>query len=337
MALTLSRPRAINCADCTIETPIDCDIPHDPSSTVPTALPRHGRPSSFTPHLFQYAVCQQMHKIMTLGVDKPHLKDYGIVKVINDHILSLMDDLPPVHRPHNPDTSWDEQCPYIPKQRQQITTAANSFLMALHRPHVGMYATSRQLALEAALNTLNAQERLFNQMGSRYSNIHALSFYTLDAGMFLAVTAAKYPPTVPYMLDLIHDALQRAIHRLEEAQGKVHVAKLGGHALKLCYHRMCNVTRTSDSRMSGEAVPIEFNITTQSQGSDTIVSSTGLSLNNPSPPPAPHPTLSTTSIHINQLESSIRFDDIIESQFDVESWMQQFNQFQYTGDSPGWI
>ncbi|KIM99198.1 hypothetical protein OIDMADRAFT_166834 [Oidiodendron maius Zn] len=337
MAFTLSRPRTINCSDCTIRTPLDCDIPADPSSTVPTALAEHDPPSAFTPHLFQYAVCQQMHKAMTLGADKPHLKDYTIIKTVNDQIISLVDDLPPAHRPNNPDTSWDARYPNIPKQRQQIVTAANSFLMALHRPHAGAYAASRQAALQAALNTLDAQERLFNQMGTRYYNIHALSFYTLDAGIFLAVTAIKYPPTDLALLDLIHDALRKAIYRLDLAQRNIQLAKSGGQILKLCYRKMeksgfyygslsaqdnstHDVDRTSLLHCSDEAAPSDTWMGVQS-----------------SLPSARHPNLSAATVDIDQLYGAIRFEDLIEPQFDMESWVQQMNQSVEPAEDLAWI
>jgi hypothetical protein len=64
-------------------------------------------------------------------------------------------------RSENPDISWDEQLLHLPIQRQQIANSANVFLLALHRPHAGVHVASRDAAVQAALETLIAQQRLF--------------------------------------------------------------------------------------------------------------------------------------------------------------------------------
>ncbi|CAG8947917.1 unnamed protein product [Penicillium salamii] len=309
MAFSLGWPRTINSSDCTIVPPLDRDIPADPSTTVPMALFPHEPPSSFTPHLFQYTVCQQIHEAMSLGAHKQHPENYTLVETLHHRILSLLSALPPVHRPVNPDRSWDLTHIYIPKQRQQIATAAHSFLMALHRPHSKIRVASRNAAIEAALSTLDAQEILSDLMATRYYSIYALSVYTVEAAIFLSVTVLEYPPSDPVMVHRIQRSLEKAIYRLEMAQDRVSLAKSGLHVLKMCYSRMLPqlqgmhgiAARPSGLvGISGEPV--------------------GTALSNQSAMGSHMPEFGTG------VDNSVMFDDITVSNFDIESWVQQMNE-----------
>lgn len=319
MAFTLGRPRAINSSDCTIKPPLDRDIPISPSKTIPTALFAHEPPSSFTPHLFQYAVCEQMHEGMTLGVHKSHIEDFSLVKTIHDRILSLINNLPPVHRLGNPDRSWDSSHRHIPKQRQQIATAAHSFLLALHRPHSKSHATSREAAIESALLVLDAQERLFDLMATQYSNIYALSVYTIDASTFLAVTMLRYPASDTALSYRIDNAIQKARHRLDLARERVPMANSALQVLKIC-----DLKRQFSPQP--QFLTPEFSVPPPSQTMGAASGEMGFVY--PSDPAlgihAQAPVPSTmSSFEPSQIDSAVMFDEFIISDFDIDSWVQQ--------------
>lgn len=322
MAFTLGRPRAINSSDCTIAPPLDRDIPADPATTVPMALFPHEPPSSFTPHLFQYSVCQQIHEAMSLGIHTRHLEKYTLVNILHDRILSLLNNLPPVHRLANPDISWDASHPHIPKQRQQISTAASSFLMALHRPHTKVREASLHAAIEAALSTLDAQERLFDLMATGYYNIYALCVYTVDAAIFLSVIVLEYPPSDPTTSRRIHSAIEAAMCRLEMAQGRVSLASAGLQILKLCYHKMQASSRPQlHAPMNSFYQPGQIPNSTPSDQTQIGGSSSHLSDEF-----ANLTDLGTLPIHdTSQLDTASMFDDITGANFDLESWVQQMS------------
>lgn len=320
MAFTLGRPRAINSSDCTIKPPLDRDIPANPSATIPTALFAHEPPSSFTPHLFQYAVCEQMHEGMTLGVHKSHLEDFSLVKTIHDRILSLINSLPPVHRLANPDRSWDSSHRNIPKQRQQIATAAHSFLLALHRPHSKSHASSRDAAIESALSVLDAQERLFDLMATQYSNIYALSVYTIDASTFLAVTMLQYPPSNIALSYRIDNAIEKARRRLDIAKERVPMANSALQVLKIC-----DLKRKSSPQP--QFLTPEFSVPPPSQTMG-VAASSEMGFDYSSDPAlgihVQPPVSSTISIfEPSQIDSAAMFDDFIVSDFDIDSWVHQ--------------
>ncbi|KAJ5675402.1 hypothetical protein N7462_008299 [Penicillium macrosclerotiorum] len=323
MAFTLGRPRAINNSDCTVIPPSDRDIPADPSRTIPTALFSHEPPSSFTPHLFQYAVCQQIHEAMSLGIHVRHLEDYCWVKNLHERILTLLRNLPPVHRVVNPDTSWDLTHTHIPKQRQQIATAAHSFLLALHKPHSKTHLASRNAAIESALSILDAQERLFDLMATQYSNIYALSVYTVDASTFLSVITLQYPPSDSALSYRIDHAIEKARHRLDLVKERLSLASSALQVLNLCHlkkqslsqpefqapglatHQPSQIVDTAASGWMGIGYPSN---TTTASPADFHVSGTML------------------SFEPSHIDSAVMSDDFTLSNFDIESWVQQMGQ-----------
>lgn len=190
MALILGRPRTINRDDCSAKPPIDCKIPKGLSKLVPMAATAYGdqEPSSYTPQIFHYEIAHKIHEMIS------SVKDYYEVDVLHNQVISLLDGLPPAMRPQNPDTSWDSRNPNFPKSRKHIESVASSFLMVLHRPHVAVHPRSRQAAVRAALDTLHAQQNLFELMSEHHYRVYGFSFYTIDAGIFLsAVTIGQAP------------------------------------------------------------------------------------------------------------------------------------------------
>lgn len=318
MAFALGWPRTINSSDCTIMPPLDRDIPADPSTTVPMALFPHEPPSSFTPHLFQYAVCQQIHEAMSLGAHKRQPEEYSLVETLHCRILSLMSGLPPTHRPTNPDRSWDLTNPHIPKQRQQIATAAHSFLMALHRPHSKARVASRNAAIEAALSTLDAQECLFDLMAQRYYSIYALSVYNVEAAIFVSVTILEYPPSDPVLSHRIQSTIEKAIYRLELAQERLTLAKLGLKILKLCHSRMQQIPQFQ------QEIP-RATLHQPFQTVDNISAGEPQVDNVPSHHSFPEPGI-LPEFAINGIDNEAMFDDIMVSNFDIESWVQQMDR-----------
>jgi hypothetical protein len=246
MALILGRPRTINASDCTIKTPLDCDIPEDPSESVPTTTGEHDVPSSYSSQLFHYALAHKVHEMLSLGADNRYLKDYHVVKALHDQVVSLLSDLPPVVRPENPDVSWDLQCPDLPKKRQHVLSAASSFLMALHRPHAAVQTASRQAAIQAALECLESQQRLFELVSRHHYKIYTLSFYTIDAGIFLSATIIEYPPLDPLLLERIRRALRQAITRLTLMKDRSPMAKSGAQILAACYQKIQESSQTNE-------------------------------------------------------------------------------------------
>jgi hypothetical protein len=237
MAMLLGRPRIINAADCTIKEPLDCNFPEHPSSTIPTPN-WHDRPSSYTFELCQYSISHCIHEMLSSGASKRYCRDYKKVADLQDKVITLIDALPPIARPSEPDISWDLQLPDFPRKRQQLLCAANSFLMALHRSHITTHGTSRRAAIQAALQVLDAQQKIFDLVKEHHYMLFGLSFFTVDAGILLSAITIKYPPDNHVLVAEINSSLQKAIRRLTLMKERNKIANSGVQVLRRCYDQI---------------------------------------------------------------------------------------------------
>jgi hypothetical protein len=80
IVLVLGRPRMVSVSDCTIKTPIDCNIPQDSLAVIPNAIDEHAVPSNFSPVLFLHHIGRSIHEMLTSRADKSPIEDYGIVQ-----------------------------------------------------------------------------------------------------------------------------------------------------------------------------------------------------------------------------------------------------------------
>ncbi|KAE8421573.1 hypothetical protein BDV36DRAFT_292220 [Aspergillus pseudocaelatus] len=241
MAMILGRPRTIHPDDCDAKLPIDCNIPKDPSKTVPmTVQPGESPngPTTVSAGLFRYALACKFHEMRALKADRPHLKDHNIIQGLHEQVISLLDNVPPYLRFKSPDTSWDGEHSFLPQLREEVFMTANMFLMTLHRPHILASARSRKAALEAALATLESQQRFFGQTSEHHYPLFGLAFYTIDASILLSVIVASYPPHGHEPRQYIHHVLQQAIDRLSHVQPYNSVARSGLGIVQRCYDKL---------------------------------------------------------------------------------------------------
>jgi hypothetical protein len=75
-------------------------------------------------------------------------------------------------------------------------------------------------------------------VGEHYYKIYTLSFYTIDAGIFLSAATIEHPLMDPLLLEQIHSALRQAILRLTIMKERSAMAKSGLQVLGTCYQKI---------------------------------------------------------------------------------------------------
>jgi len=259
--MILGRPRTITPDDCDIRTPMDCNIPRDPSTTVPMTLEHAGNqgiPNSVSTNLFLYKLSNMYHKLKALKADRPCPKDYSVIQRLHNQVNMMLDGVPPTLRHENPDTSWDSQYPYLLQQREDILSKANLFLMALHRPHIATHAESRRAALQAAIVTLESQHRSFGQMNRHHYKFFGLSFYTIDASILLSVVTAMYLSLKDEVICNIDRVLQQAMDRLTAMEAHNPMAKSGLEILRRCYQKLKDCCEGSSRRATSRTASVQL-------------------------------------------------------------------------------
>jgi hypothetical protein len=254
MALVLGRPMMISNFDCDVQLPIDCDIPDNPSKTVPMTLSNNlrNRPTSLSASLFRYFISTKVHRIRELRLDTPYPKDYSTVGVLHQEVLSILDGTKPVLRHQNPDTSWDSQHAYLPQQREELLTIVYTFLMALHRPHISAHVQSLRAVFQSCIVVLDSQQRLFDLTRTHLYMLCHLSFYTVDAAILLLVVSSLYPQQMLEDTTNIHRVLQQAIVRLSKMAPVNPTANSGLDVIQRCYMRL---QESSASSLRSDAIP----------------------------------------------------------------------------------
>lgn len=235
MAVALGRPRGIHREDCNTPTPLDCAYPREPSQTVPMST-KHDQepPNAFSHVMFSIALSHKYHDLMSMRASKLDLKDYNRVRNLHNDIESLLAELPPALRPAFPDITWDCQKSQLSAVRLRLLTTANIFLLALHRPYVSTHVASRHAAIEAALTILQAQQELFTIVPQAQHKLYGYSFYTIDAGVFLASNVLKYSSLDIETTTKALQALQQASMRLCCMKHTSPIAKTGEMVLRQC-------------------------------------------------------------------------------------------------------
>ena len=223
--------------DCDVKLPIDCNIPKNPSTAVPMTLRSEDNQdiTTVSAPLFRYSLAEKIHKMRSHKADRPHPPDYSVVRNLHQEIILQLEELPPSIRPKGPDTSWDTQYPYLPQQREEVLIMMNLLLIALHRPHIVTNVESRKAAIQAALATLDSQQRSFEQIQQHYYQLFGLAFYTVDACLILFIIATLYPPGNHETKLYIDHTLKQAIQRLSILETYNSVAKTGLDVLRRCY------------------------------------------------------------------------------------------------------
>lgn len=263
MSLSLGRPRTINMQDCTAKAPTNCDFPSNTACSVPISPGDSECPSAYTPHAFQHEVSVLIHQMLSLGANRSDSADMAALDQLHAALNRLLDVLPPAFRVHNPATAWDYAVPHIHEKRQQIKVTAFTFLLALHRQHARSRRESREAAVRAALEVLNAQQTLFEALGDKEYKSYMLAYYSMDAAIFIVTARAAHPLTDPKLAVDVSCALQQAYRRLSWMAARNSVAKSALRVLD-CYQVGL---RSSKSRHSAEAGHITQTFSNSEQSS----------------------------------------------------------------------
>lgn len=204
----------------------------------PVIHDRHGPPSSYTPHWFQHKISKLIIQVLSSD-EHGRRRNEDPEQALQTHsqVLAMLDDLPAAMRPHATDFSWDTTIPALAAKRLHIMVTANAFLLALHRRHARSSSHNCSLAIAAALAVLQAQHQLCEVLGEVPYKAYMLSYYTIDAGLFLAAALASHPNSSPQ----IHLALQQAVARLAWMAGKSPLASTGLLVLQRVYSRTVGV------------------------------------------------------------------------------------------------
>lgn len=237
--MILGRPRTIHPDDCDVQLPLECNIPHDPTTTLQGTREAQGErdsPNTVSTNLFMYRISDLWNTVKALKADKPLPPDSAVVQRLDEQLRGILEAVPPTLRHQNPNTSWDARRPYLVQQREDVLTKAHLLLTALHRPHMASRPASRRAALQSAIITLDSQQRSFARTSPHHYKLFGLSFYTVDASLLLSVVATMDLPLRDDVQANVDRVLLQAIKRLSVIEPHNPIARSGLAILHKCYN-----------------------------------------------------------------------------------------------------
>ncbi|KAF2816414.1 uncharacterized protein BDZ99DRAFT_471641 [Mytilinidion resinicola] len=239
MALELGRPMFIDINKCTVTPPIECEIPQDRLKRVPTPRSDSDRPIALTERILRLKISRRFAEIRELESQGSVPQNPEKVKELHDFAVKYREDLPTFYRNINPDTSWDELCPFVPTHRELISFLTDSFLMALHRPYIFTRSKSQREVYNCALAILDSQDRLFQfHRSSSTQWFIGTTFPTFDAAVLLAVVLVSNPERYHATFSRPYQSLQRALERLQAIGPSLPLAKTGSEILHSTIRRV---------------------------------------------------------------------------------------------------
>ncbi|KAF2497066.1 hypothetical protein BU16DRAFT_348592 [Lophium mytilinum] len=239
MALELGRPMFIDLKKCTVTPPIECEIPPDRLKRVPTPRSDSDPPIPLTERILRLTISRRFAEIRELESQGSVPQNPEKVKELHDFAVKYREDLPAFFRVTNPDTRWDDSCPFVPTHRELISFLTDSFLMALHRPYIFTRSKSQREVYNCALAILDSQDRLFQfHRASSTQWFVGTTFPTFDAAVLLAVVLVSNPERYHAAFSRPYQSLQRALERLRLIGLSLPLAKSGSEILESTVRRV---------------------------------------------------------------------------------------------------
>lgn len=239
MALAFGRPMFINLKECTVTSPIDCDIPRDRLKRVPVARSNTDKPTPMTERLLRYKLSRRFCEIRELENEGPLPSNGEKVRELHHFAINFRKSLPAIFSPTNTDTTWDTECPFVPTHRELLSYLVDFFLVALHRPYIFTREKSQLQVYKSSLAILDSQERLFEVVRSRDTQFFiGVTFPTFDAAVLLAVVLVSNPERYHASFSRPYQSLKNAFERLTFIGSTMVLAKVGAEILQTTLSRV---------------------------------------------------------------------------------------------------
>ncbi|KAK6379540.1 hypothetical protein LTS17_006458 [Exophiala oligosperma] len=232
MGMVLGKSLTLSINDCLIVPPTDCDIPRDRKSIAPSPRSPFEKPSVFTVRLLEYQLASCFHDIKALEAEGPYPRDYGKVERLHQRAVDFIDSIPPIYRSNNPDTSFDEQCPWLPAQREHLRSNAWFFLLLLHRTYIFSVAKSRTEIMKAGIQMLHAQQKFFCSLQPQHWKLFTLTYISVDPAVSMLAVLITYPKEEQEVVPEAFRCIRETLWRLNQIRGSNMVAGQGADVIQ---------------------------------------------------------------------------------------------------------
>lgn len=232
MGMVLGKSLTLSVNDCLIVPPTDCEIPRDRKSIAPSPRCFYEKPTVFTIRLLEYQLGLHFHDIKALEAEGPYPRDYSKVERLHQRAVDFIDKIPPIYRSDNPDTSFDDQCPWLPAQREYLKSNAWLFLLLLHRTYIFSIAQSRTEIMKAGIQMLHAQQKFFCSLQPQQYKLFTLAYVSVDPAVSMLAVLITYPKEEQELVPEAFRCIRETLWRLNQIRGSNIVAGQGADVIQ---------------------------------------------------------------------------------------------------------
>ncbi|KND88988.1 Oleate activated transcription factor 3 [Tolypocladium ophioglossoides CBS 100239] len=221
--------------------PLSGDLGQKRARTSPHEIVELDRPTPFIAILLGYqAAYKYLQDICDLEFAGAKLEHYCTVEKIHTSIVNNIRSLPSWARVESPNLEYDHlhSCYWLQAARENLITETYFVLLALHRPYIFCIPNSRNEALQAALQILSSQARLFSQAEPRQFMAFNLIFATFDAIVLTASIYILYPTENLEHIDASLCAIEWGIARFDTMRKHNKMAGLAYEAVSALYRKL---------------------------------------------------------------------------------------------------
>ncbi|KAE9374897.1 hypothetical protein N431DRAFT_465121 [Stipitochalara longipes BDJ] len=233
-AVMLGRPRLINREDFSTQPPLNIEYPKDPARTLP--LSSDNSPAYSMTILLSLG--HKVHDMLSLSAKGVFIRDYSRLLAIHDEISSLRYQVPLPPLPEQGNQSIEVATTATLRLtilRLSLLNTINAVLMALHRPMIASQLHSRSAAVNAALESLDLQQSIFDLIPHSQSRFYGTTFSTIETCVFLCGIMVELPPQDPVEDRRIRQAILHGISRLSAIKNRSTLAESGEKILQQFY------------------------------------------------------------------------------------------------------
>jgi hypothetical protein len=261
MAVVLGRPTQIEANAGAQPIPVDALLTVSRKASAPLPRSKTDPPTPLTMLIHTYDLMWSLQEILALEKDGPRPKDHSKVERVQQEILGRIERLPPYFRFENPDTTFDKlaECHWLPAVRQLFATNTAFVIMTLHKPYVFNSSKSRDRALVAGLNILQAQRLLFEYLQARHYKMFNLVLSTFDAIVLVAAIYIIYPAENPQFLHNVLQHFEWAMERFDTMSSRNRMAKAALGVLQAIHIRLMKAVNKESTRLPLVTVPKSTN------------------------------------------------------------------------------
>jgi hypothetical protein len=217
MGMMMGRSLHINHSNWTIAAPLDAHIPLNQESIIPRPRASYDMPTTFTHRLIEYQLCKTVDKVDNIRTSPAGgSMSMSTLSEFHHEVLQIIESLPPLYHVINPDTTWDETCPWLVRQREYLCCIFYLCIMILHRPYIFPQSQKqpRTEVLHAGINILHSQAREFAILQPHHYKLFTLVYFALEGATCALAVIITSPGENRNLFSEAFEVIRESIQRL---------------------------------------------------------------------------------------------------------------------------